>query len=496
MSTDVDRSLLQRAMVAAHTAACDEAAPEQAWVSFPVPAPGGLAFLVAGSYLDPAAETMSAHPPSVAVYVEVPSLHCRLVEWPPEEQGPRRLVWTTAASELSAGGREALLQEAADLAAEVATNIGGESDALERYDLLYRFFVSPETRALYERLSPEYFSWRNGKLQSDARSQPSAAPEPSYPVEASAIPDPLAAELLRQAEGFPRHYEVGTPALFGAIRELGLEPSGLSPLAALSDEGDPGGYRLQDIVPGWPSAEIKAALAALCDPELRIEVLCGTHDVVIPVTACAGTYDGEPAWVRFEEVDGTASIYAPDMAQWTYELVQETLASPAVRRADPTVHQLSGAEFAALVAMADHVLATGDYESPIELAGLSLDREQLSWSSVEALTRPEDAPSPVIEGVGQLRQRGLVDGPPEAVTMASSLRAFIQVLDKPQAFAVIQTVERVDGKPVSSVVSFLRTSEELWAWEADEGDAVNLWQVTGTQVTAILDELLGLREDA
>jgi hypothetical protein len=127
----------------------------------------------------------------------------------------------------------------------------------------------------------------------------------------------------------------------------------------------------------------------------------------------------------------------------------------------------------------------------------------LRWSAVCQALAPLPLPetTTVFEpGLAGLCERRLMSGSEGRLLPDPRLSVLLRSLSPPTAFAALQTIHRATDSAVAAGFAAVRTPSALWlleaaedtAWgPADPGARVRLFQVTGRQLRAAIEAMIG-----
>ncbi len=218
--------------------------------------------------------------------------------------------------------------------------------------------------------------------------------------------------------------------------------------------------------------------------------------------------------MRYTRDEDIHSIHFPQFPERIKDITLEGLAAPVVKTAQQVIHSFTIETIAVLFALADITSLNGRNFRGISLADLKQiwgekeDPNRFYWTDVSRLTSPVSLDTPPAEiidaGFAQLRQQGLIKGEDNNLKISPKLRAVVRSLDQPKAFSSIYISHLIDDNNIESEgFAVFRTEYQLWLWELKEnievGDPnakieVNLFQITGQQLSGIIDHFLGTDE--
>jgi hypothetical protein len=433
----------------------------------------------------------------------------------PELEEPACYGQPTAARLLSADHLNALTWELVALADRVGEAFErpsmAEPDraAAERFARLFRFLVPAEMVPFYERLNPEFFAWLQARIPSPAPSDRAPQSDPTFTPPPMILPEFFEAmDVADLPKPGAQPWRLSGPVLAEALGQLGLSPAPHSPLAGVMASGAPEGFRLVEMVPGWPTVEWQHAMRTLCQPTWELIQVAGRENVLLTTNVYVGAEADGAMWVHHRVENDLHVVSFPHGPGRLTETMLDALDAAAVRVARARAHVFSAAELMVVLACAD---AWNAGESAPALADDAVRRALapagaapgLRWSAVCQALAPLPLPkaTTVFEpGLAGLCERRLMSGNEGRLLPDPRLRVLLRSLSPPTAFAALQTIRRATDSAVAAGFAAVRTPSALWlleaaedtAWgPADPGPRVRLFQVTGRQLRAAIEAMIG-----
>ncbi len=498
----------------------DLVSTESTAISYPVPVRlptgPGFAFFLCPTLPDPIVRDVFLLEPHVHATVDRATLQvtaCDKIRQAaaPELEEPVCYAQPTAARLLSLAHLNALTWELVALAERVgeafdrASMADGDRVVVDRYTRLFGFLVPAEMVPFYERLSPDFFRWLGAPTPSPASGNGAPEPDPTFTPPPMILPEIFEAmDIAALPKPGAEPWRLSGGVVAEALRTLSLSPAPHSPLAGVMASGAATGFRLAEMVRGWPTAEWRHALRTLCEPAWEIIQVAGRESIVLTTTIYVGGDTGDAMWVHHRVEDDFHVISFPHGPARLTETMLDAVDATAVRVARSQAHVFTVAELMVVLACADvsNTAASGLSEDAVRRS-LTGAGAGLRWSALcQALTPVPwpDTAAAFEPGVGGLRERRLVTVGEGRLLPDPRLRLLLRTLATPTAFAGLQTARLVADSAVAAGFAAVRTPAALWlveaaedvAWGAADGSArIRLFQVTGRQLRAAIEALIG-----